>query len=171
MMYNQNNLNIGNNNVSLPQLIETFGNENPRQNALLPQLYTERQIFSQKIPMLTKDKQYYSTSIKKAQRKSTLSNSKNTVRKPVSYRPSNQNISETLGLYGQLLREIFDKPLLLSPIYYNPAYKFLDPIVKLLTEALLSNQFDEAQEHILTNIMEDIMGCLFKENTCFRFCY
>ena len=66
-------------------------------------------------------------------------------------------------LYGQLLRQIFDNPSLLSPIYYNPAYKLMDPIVKLLTEVLLSNQFDETHEHILTNIMEDIMAYEFKK--------
>merc|ERR1712228_422634 len=41
-------------------------------------------------------------------------------------------------------------------------YKFLEPIVKLLTESLLSNQFDETHEHILTNIMEDIMTFEFQ---------
>merc|ERR1712113_1013604 len=91
-----------------------------------------------------------------AQRKATISSAKSGPKKPQLLKP-NQQINETLTLYGQLLREVFDQPSLLSPIYYDPAYKYLDPIVKLLTEALLSNQFDETQEHILTNIMEDIM--------------
>ncbi len=34
--------------------------------------------------------------------------------------------------------------------------------MKLLTDTLLSNQFDESQEHILTNIMEDIMEYEFE---------
>lgn len=59
--------------------------------------------------------------------------------------------------YGQLLRYINDSPSLLSPIWYNAQYKYLDPTVKLLSEALLSNHFDEVHEHILTNIMEDLM--------------
>ena len=185
MSYHNNNNNNNNDgggissihNVTIKHLLETFGNENPRQAALLPQLYTERQTYSQKIPMLQKDRFYYSASIKKSQRKTTLSSTKNNIRKPVLLKYNNNKnsyihnnninntnniLSETLSLYGELLREIFDKPLLLSAIYYNPAYKYLEPIVKLLTEALLSNQFDESQEHILTNIMEDIMTYEFK---------
>eukprot|EP01083_Nonionella_stella_P084549 234105_1 len=143
-------------NVTVKHLIETFGNENPRLSALLPPLYNERQTYSSSMTVSQKDKNYFNTAIKKLQRKGTLTTAKTLARKPTLIQ-QNQHINDTLSLYGQLLREVFNNPSLLSPIYYDPAYKYLGPIVGLLTETLVSNQFDEAQEHILTSIMEDIM--------------
>eukprot|EP01084_Bolivina_argentea_P003526 6635_1 len=130
-MYNQNDNNLfgySGSHVTLKHLIKAFGNEKPRMKKLLPQLYNDRTTLSRQMPVLQKDKNYYNAVIKKTQRKAA-SSSKINVRKPHLLKP-NPLISETLALYGTLLREIFDQPSLLSPIYYDPQYKFLEPIVK-----------------------------------------
>ncbi len=68
-MYNPNpNKNLfgySGNHVTLKHLIETFGNETVKMKSLLPGLYNDQVTLSRQMPVLQKDKNYYTAAIKK----------------------------------------------------------------------------------------------------------
>lgn len=77
--------------------------------------------------------------------------------KPKQLKANNQAMIEALELYGSGIQMIFTHPSIISSVYYNCTYKLLDPSVKLLTDAILCNHFDQNQENIICRIVEDCM--------------
>eukprot|EP01084_Bolivina_argentea_P283855 486267_1 len=127
--------------ITLKHLIESFGNMYPKQTTILAKLHNERISLTRQIPVLQKE----------------LMAIKNKKCKKAQMLKPNPLVTETLKLYGELLREIFDQPTILSRMYYDAQHKYAEPLMKLLTESLFWNHFDQIQSHTLTHIMQDVM--------------
>eukprot|EP01084_Bolivina_argentea_P097637 175511_1 len=140
--------------VTFSDLLNVFKNSKENQTVLLPVLYSKRESYSSKISILLKEKANPDIALQKL--------SKLQHHRHDSF-PFNKEMNEILSLYGKLFGEIFNNPSLLSTIFYTGNYKILDSKVKLLTETLLPNPYNQTHEFIFQKIVSDVIDYEFHQ--------